>query len=107
MVEIAQRDVEIDGQRRGEAERADAADGMAGQRQRLLGAEHARAGAERGFGLAIVEPGIAARDEQEGLVPGADRQRLGDSARRDAERLGRGGDGGRALATSISGRSGA
>ena len=80
---------------------------MAGQRQRLLGAEHARAGAEFGLALLIVEPGVAAGDEQEGLVAGAHRQRLGDPARRDAERGGGGGDRRGALSPSIRRRSGA
>ena len=60
---------------------------MAGQLQRLLRPEHPRPRAELVLALAVVEPRIAARDEQEQMIAGADRQRLGDPARLDAERL--------------------
>ena len=53
------------GQRHRETERADAADRMAGDFERLLRPEHPRPSAERRLGLCIVEPRIAARDEQE------------------------------------------
>ena len=76
----------------GQPERADAADRVAGERQRLLGPEHARPAAERGLGLGIVEPGVAAGDEQERSRVDPHREGLGDPAGLDAERRGGGGD---------------
>jgi hypothetical protein len=44
---------------------------MARNLERLLGPEHARPRAEFVLALAVVEPRIAARDDQEQLFPGA------------------------------------
>src|SRR3569832_2305878 len=74
-VEILERDVAIDRERGSEAEGADAADGVTGDRLRLLAAQHARAGAEAVLGLAIVEPRVAARHQQHDLVLEAQRER--------------------------------
>ena len=70
---------------------------MAGQLERLLGSKHPRPRAELVLALAVVEPRIAARDEQEQLLAGADGERLGDPPRLDAERLRGGLDGRRAV----------
>ena len=70
---------------------------MAGQRQGLLRPEHSRPGAELGLALAVVEPGVAAGDEQEDRFADPNRQRLGDPARLDSERAGGGVDRGGAL----------
>ena len=51
---------------------------MAGQRLDLGQIEHARLGAERRLGLAVVEPGIAARHHQDDALADPQRQRLGD-----------------------------
>ena len=59
---------------------------MTGERERLFGAEHPRAAAERGLGLGIVEPGIAAGDQQEECAVDAHRERLGDAAGLDPKR---------------------
>ena len=70
---------------------------MAGDLERFLRAEHARPGAELVLALAVVEPGVAAGDEQEQMLAGANRERLGDPARLDSERLRRRVDGRRAV----------
>ncbi len=70
---------------------------MAGDLERLLRSKHPRPSAELILAFAVVEPCVAARAEQEEMVSGADRQRLGDASRLDAERLRCRIDGGRAL----------
>ena len=70
---------------------------MAGERQRLLGAKHSRPTAQRGLGLAIVEPGVATRDEQEGTGADPDGERLRDPPRLDPQRRRGRSDGGGAF----------
>src|SRR3546814_12412412 len=60
-IEIAQRDVAIDGEGARKPERADAPDRMAGQGFRLVRSEHPRPSAKSVLGLAVVEPGVAPR----------------------------------------------
>ena len=64
LVEGLQADVAIDRERRGEAEGADAADRVPRQGLDLFLAEHARLAAQRRLGLPVVEPGIAARNDE-------------------------------------------
>jgi hypothetical protein len=74
--EIAQRQVAIDCQRRRQAERADAADRVAGQRLGLLMPSMRGRAPNAVLGLAVVEPGIAARDDQHHLPAEPHRQVL-------------------------------
>ena len=84
--ERLQRQVDIDGQGRRNAEGADAADRMAGQFQRFLGAKHSRPAAELRLALAVRQPRVAAGGEEEGGRADPDGQRLGDPRRLDPER---------------------
>jgi len=59
---------------------------MAGEGECLFRVEHPRFAPERGFGLLIVQPGVAARDHQHDALIDAQRQRLGDLPRRHPER---------------------
>src|SRR5205085_1670268 len=77
-VEVPERDVAADRQRRRQAEGADAADRMASESERLFRSEHPRPPAERGLALDVVEPRVAAGDEQKHLVLHANGERLGD-----------------------------
>src|SRR3546814_5655645 len=67
-IEIAQRDVAIDGEGARKPERADAPDRMAGQGFRLVRSEHPRPSAKSVLGLAVVEPGVAPRAHKQTLV---------------------------------------
>ncbi|MNL37889.1 hypothetical protein D3C87_1600660 [compost metagenome] len=57
---------------------------MAGQAQDVLGAEHARPTAKGGLRFLVVQPGVAARDQEEFLAIDADAERLGNLPRLDA-----------------------
>ncbi|MCY1444386.1 hypothetical protein D9M71_608530 [compost metagenome] len=92
-LEGAQRNVAIDRQWGGQAERADAADRVAGQFGHFLGRQHLRLAAERFLELAVVQPRIAARDYQHGAFADAQGQRLGDPPRFHAMGLGGEGNG--------------
>jgi hypothetical protein len=60
---------------------------VAGELERLLGAEHAWPRPKLVLALAIVEAGIAAGNEQEQLIAGPDGQCFRNSTRLDADRL--------------------
>ena len=86
LVEAAQRNVAIDGQRRRQSERTDAADGMAGRGESLVGVEHARLGAEAILEFSVVQSGGAACDHKNDAVAHTQADRLGDLRRLDAMR---------------------
>ena len=81
LVEILQGDVAINGHGLRQAERTYAAHRMAGQRQHILGPEHADFAAKHRFGLFVIEPRIPARHHQKGLLPDAQTQGLGNLRR--------------------------
>ena len=87
MSKALQRDVEIDGQRCFSPNGQTPPTGWPVTSKVSSGAEHPRPGAELVLALAVVEPRVAARAEQEQMVAGADREGLGDPPGLDAERL--------------------
>jgi hypothetical protein len=63
LIEALQLDVEEHGKRRCKAKRRDAADRVTGQRRGLRARNHLALSPEDLFDLAVVEPGIAAGDD--------------------------------------------
>ena len=73
----------------GQPERADPADCMAGQGQRGFRIEHPRASAEFGLAPGVIQPCLAAREQQVNRLADLERQGLGNPPRLHAKHFSR------------------